>query len=256
MATLGDGVVVIVGGASGIGQACAQLLHTDGAKVVIVDRQSATPGHGFAGWQTLDVRDRGATFSTIETISAEHGPPRGLIYAAGTARVTPLTEIDEQEWALVRGVNLDGAFYSLQAAALAMRPRGGAIVLISSMDAASPVDGLAHYCAAKAGVEALVRSAAIELGADGVRVNAIAPGVVRTPLMASQLADEEIETAFLERIPLGRIAESHDIAATAAFLLSDAGNWITGATIPVDGGMRLRAHPRLRPTPHKEGHNR
>jgi NAD(P)-dependent dehydrogenase (short-subunit alcohol dehydrogenase family) len=248
MAELDAGLALVVGGASGIGAACVRSLAADGWRVLVADRipvaQSAA--NGSAGWIPLDVRDRKGVNDAFADVRKEHAHLDVVVYAAGTARVTPILEIEEREWELVRSVNLDGAFHVLQAGARAMLGGGGgAIVLISSIDAASPVDGLAHYCAAKAAVEALARSAALELGEYGIRVNALAPGVVRTPLMAEQLADPGVERAFLERIPCGGIGEPADVAGAVAFLASDAASWITGATIPVDGGMRLRGHPKL-----------
>jgi NAD(P)-dependent dehydrogenase (short-subunit alcohol dehydrogenase family) len=247
MANLDAGLALVVGGASGIGEACVKSLAASGRRVLVADRNPVTQsaGNGNAGWIPLDVRDRKGVNDAFAAVREEHGRLDVVVYAAGTARVTPILEIEEREWELIRGVNLDGAFHVLQAGARAMLGGGGTIILISSIDAASPVDGLAHYCAAKAALEALARSAALELGEYGIRVNALAPGVVRTPLMAEQLADPGVEQAFLERIPLGGIAEPSDVAGAVAFLASDAARWITGATIPIDGGMRLRGHPRL-----------
>jgi 3-oxoacyl-[acyl-carrier protein] reductase len=166
------------------------------------------------------------------------------VYAAGTARLTPLLEIEPREWELVTGVNLTGLFNVLQACVPHV-PSGGSFTLISSVDSAAPVAGLAHYSAAKAGAEALVRSAALELGDLGIRCNAVLPGVVRTPLMANTLDRPGITEAFVERTPLGRIGEGADIASVVAFLASPAAGWITGVSLPVDGGMSLREHPAL-----------
>ncbi|UGS35546.1 SDR family NAD(P)-dependent oxidoreductase [Capillimicrobium parvum] len=237
-------LAIVFGGASGIGAACVDALRARGDRVVIADLK---PPEGDPDAYALDVRDRDAVHAAVGDATERHGPLRALVYAAGTARVTPILEIGQKEWDLVVAVNLHGAFHAVQAGAPAMS-EGGAIVLISTVDAVSPVGGLAHYCAAKAGLESLSRSAALELGARAIRVNAVAPGVVRTPLMAGQLARPEVERGFLERIPLGRIAEGGDIAELVAFLTSDASSWITGTTIPIDGGMHLREHPPLLPT--------
>jgi NAD(P)-dependent dehydrogenase (short-subunit alcohol dehydrogenase family) len=239
------GTALVVGGASGVGAACAEALRAEGQRVVIGDlRQIDVSASGYAGSVEFDVRDRDAVRAAIAAITDEHGPLTSLVHAAGTARVTPFLEISPREWDLIVGVNLHGAFHVLQAGAEAMSA-GGAIVVISSVDAQSPVAGLGHYCAAKAGLESLVRSAALELGPRNIRVNAVAPGVVRTPLMESQLAKPEVEQAFLDRIPLGRIAMPADIAGVVAFLTSSTGAWITGTTVIVDGGMKLREHPQL-----------
>lgn len=237
------GLAMVFGGASGIGAACADALRARGDRVVVADLKPPPDDDDAIA---LDVRDRDAVRAAVRAAAERHGPLRSLVYAAGTARVTPILEIAPKEWDLVVGVNLAGAFHALQAGAEAMT-EGGAMVFVSSVDAESPVGGLAHYCAAKAGLESLARSAALELGPRQIRVNAVAPGVVRTPLMAGQLARPEVERGFLERIPLGRIADGDDIAGLAAFLTSDAASWITGTTIPIDGGMHLREHPPLLP---------
>jgi NAD(P)-dependent dehydrogenase (short-subunit alcohol dehydrogenase family) len=122
---------------------------------------------------------------------------------------------------------------------------GGAFVALSSVDAQRPVAGLAHYCASKAGLESLVRVAALELGSAGIRVNAVAPGVVQTPLMDPVLAEPGVREEFLEHIPLGRVAEPLEIASVVAFLLSDDARYVTGQTLIADGGMALREHARL-----------
>jgi 3-oxoacyl-[acyl-carrier protein] reductase len=217
--------------------------------VVVADLRPDTPD-GIA----VDVRDHDALQAAVEQIDGAIG---SVVYAAGTARVTPLLEIDPAEWELVTSVNLTGAFNAIQASASRI-PSGGSFTLISSVDSAAPVAGLAHYCAAKAGAEALVRSAALELGPRGIRCNAVLPGVVRTPLMAGTLDRPGVAEAFVERTPLGRIAHSEDIAEVVAFLASPGARWVTGVSLPVDGGMSRREHPALldgsgaKPTPRKD----
>jgi 3-oxoacyl-[acyl-carrier protein] reductase len=236
-----SGATLVVGGASGIGRACAQALASAGRPVVVADLR---PPEDDPAAVALDVRDRAAAAAVAERVAGAHGGIGALVYAAGTARVTPILEIDEREWELVVGVNLSGAFNLLQACVPHM-PAGGSVTIISSVDSASPVPGLAHYCAAKAGVEALVRSAALELGPSGVRCNAVLPGVVRTPLMEPMLARPGVVDAFVAQTPLGRVADAEDVADVVAFLASPAARWITGVSLPVDGGMSLREHPRL-----------
>lgn len=235
------GAALVVGGASGIGRACADALLAAGWPTVVADLK---PGEGDDTAIALDVRDRESVVRAADEVAARHGGIGAVVYAAGTARVTPILEIGEREWDLVLGVNLAGAFTTLQATVPHI-PAGGSFTLISSIDSASPVFGLAHYCAAKAGGEALIRSAALELGARGVRCNALLPGVVRTPLMAPMLERPGVSEAFVNQIPLGRIAEGADIADVAVFLASEQARWITGASLPVDGGMSLREHPDL-----------
>jgi 3-oxoacyl-[acyl-carrier protein] reductase len=236
-----NGAALVVGGASGIGRACADALALDGWPVVVADLK---PDRSPPASVAVDVRDRDAVRASIERVAQEQNGIGAVVYAAGIARLTPLVEIETSEWELVVGVNLTGAFNVLQAAVPHIPP-GGSFTLISSVDSAAPVAGLAHYSAAKAGAEALVRSAALELGDLGIRCNAILPGVVRTPLMASTLERPGITEAFVERTPLARIGEGADIASVVAFLASGAAGWITGVSLPVDGGMSLREHPAL-----------
>jgi NAD(P)-dependent dehydrogenase (short-subunit alcohol dehydrogenase family) len=236
-----SGAALVVGGASGIGRSCVEALAAAGWPTVVVDLKPAPGEEAIA----LDVRDREAVFAAVGDAAETHGGLGAVVYAAGTARVSPLLEIEEREWELVLGVNLSGAFHVLQASAPQI-PSGGSFTAISSIDSQSPVDGLAHYCASKAGVEALVRSAALELGPAGVRCNAVLPGLVRTPLMEAQLEQPGVEQAFVAQTPLRGVAEGAEVADVVAFLASPAARWITGASIPVDGGMSLTEHPKLR----------
>ncbi|HEY2717328.1 MAG TPA: SDR family oxidoreductase [Solirubrobacterales bacterium] len=236
-----SGAALVVGGASGIGRSCVEALAATGWATVVADLEPAEGEEAIA----LDVRDREAVFAAVGALAGEHGGLGAVVYAAGTARVTPLLEIEEREWDLVLGVNLGGAFHVLQAAAPHI-PKGGSFTAISSIDSRSPVDGLAHYCASKAGVEALVRSAALELGPAGVRCNAVLPGLVRTPLMEAQLQRPGVEEAFVAQTPLRGVAAPAEVADVVAFLASPAARWVTGAAIPVDGGMSLTEHPKLR----------
>jgi NAD(P)-dependent dehydrogenase (short-subunit alcohol dehydrogenase family) len=235
-----NGAALVVGGSSGIGRSCVEVLAATGWSTVVADLKPAAGEDAIA----LDVRDREAVFGAVGEAASAAGGLGAVVYAAGTARVTPLLEIEEREWELVLGVNLSGAFHVLQAAAPHI-PAGGSYTAISSIDSAAPVDGLAHYCASKAGLEALVRSAALELGPAGVRCNAVLPGLVRTPLMEAQLERPGAEGAFVAQTPLRGIAAAAEVADVVAFLASPAARWITGASIPVDGGMSLTEHPKL-----------
>lgn len=240
------GAALVVGGASGIGRACADALAAAGWPLVVADLKPAADDPGAIA---VDVRDPEAVAAAVAAAVERHGELDTVVYAAGTARVTPILEIEPAEWELVLGVNLSGAFNVLRASAPHIR-EGGSFTAISSIDSAAPVPGLAHYCASKAGVEALVRSAALELGERGVRANAVLPGLVRTPLMEPMLARPGVTEAFVEQTPLGRVAEGPEVADVVAFLASPAARWITGAALPVDGGMALREHPRLLETNH------
>jgi len=235
-----SGAALVVGGSSGIGRSCVEALAAAGWPTVVADLKPAPGEEAIA----LDVRDREAVFAAVGEAAAAHDGLGTVVYAAGTARVKPLLEVEEREWELVLGVNLTGAFHVLQAAAPHI-PEGGSYTAISSIDSRAPVDGLAPYCASKAGVEALVRSAALELGPAGVRCNAVLPGLVRTPLMAAQLERPGVEEAFVAQTPLRGVAAGAEVADVVTFLASPAARWITGAAIPVDGGMSLTEHPKL-----------
>jgi NAD(P)-dependent dehydrogenase (short-subunit alcohol dehydrogenase family) len=235
------GAALVVGGASGIGRACADALAAAGWPTVVADLKPAADDETAIA---VDVRDRDAAGAAVAQVVESHGAVGTLVYAAGTARVTPILEIEAREWDLVTGVNLSGAFNFLQAAAPHI-PAAGSYIAISSIDSGSPVPGLAHYCASKAGVEALVRSAALELGPQGIRCNAVLPGLVRTQLMAPVLDRPGVADKFIAQTPLRGIAEGADVADVVAFLASSGARWITGASIPVDGGMSLTEHPRL-----------
>jgi len=239
---------IVVGGGSGIGRACAELLAERDWRVAVLDLR--TPERAPAGVEAVldvDVRDAEAVQQAVAEAEERVGPLTGAVHAAGTARVTPLLEITPKEWQLVIDVNLTGAWNVLAAVARHFEAGGGggAFVAVSSVDSVRPVAGLAHYCASKAGLESLVRVAALELGAAGVRVNAVAPGVVATPLMEPMLTRSDVREDFLEHIPLGRIADPGEIASTVAFLLSDEACYVTGHTLVADGGMSLREHARL-----------
>jgi len=241
--------VLVLGAASGIGRACATALAGAGWHVLAGDMAEIAPGGVVQASAVFDVRDPEAVEAGVAKL-AESGPFDALVNAAGLARVAPLTEISSKGWDLLIDVNLTGAFNVLRAAAPRLAD-GASIVIISSIDSEMPVFGLAHYCASKAGVEALSRSAALELGPRGIRCNVVAPGVVRTPLMAPFLDRPEVSHAFTSRTPLSRLGAPDDVADVVTFLVSPAARWITGARIPVDGGLSLREHPPMLTEPER-----
>lgn len=237
------GRLLLVGAASGIGQTCARVLADAGWEVLAGDMQEIEPGGPVAASTTFDMRDADAVAAGVEGL-AQAGPFDALVITAGLARVAAFEDITPRNWQVMIDVNLTGTFNVIRAAVPNLRD-GGAIVTISSVDSQLPVSGLAHYCAAKAGVDALMRSVALEFGSRGIRCNVVAPGVVRTPLMAPFLDRPEVSEAFISRTPLGRLGVPEDVAEVVAFLVSPAARWINGVRIPVDGGLSLREHPSM-----------
>lgn len=235
---------LVVGGASGIGAACVDRLAQAGWTTLVADLKPVSDDAPVDGYAEVDVRDgEGVTAAVRALVGDDHLD--ACVYAAGIGHVAPFEELTDKHWRLVLDVNLTGAFHMAQAAIRHMA-EGGSLVFVSSIDGERPVAGLAHYCAAKAGVDALSRSIALECAGRRIRSNVVAPGPVRTPLMEAILGDPERSKPFVEHTPLGAIAAPSQIAAVIVdFLLASASEHVTGVRVPVDGGMSLREHPSM-----------
>ncbi|WP_395364483.1 3-oxoacyl-ACP reductase FabG [Streptomyces sp. YH02] len=250
-ATLRAGAVAIVTGAGrGIGAATAKRLAADGAAVVALDLTEGDAADTVAGIRATggramavgcDVTDSGQVDAAIDRTVAEYGRLDVLVNNAGVLRDNMLFMMSDDDWDTVVDVHLKGAFLCSRAAQRHMAGQGsGKIVNLSSV-AADGNRGQANYAAAKAGVQGLTRTLAIELGPYGINVNAIAPGFVATA-MTDQTArrtgadPEEFRRAAAARSPLRRVGSPEDIAAVVSFLASEDAAYVTGQTIHVDGG--------------------
>jgi NAD(P)-dependent dehydrogenase (short-subunit alcohol dehydrogenase family) len=246
----------ITGGGSGIGLACARHLVRDGASVTIAGRTQArvdaaaeelradAPKGVEVRAVTCDTADEGSVAEAVAAAVAVTGALQLCVASAGTGTVAPVIAMPEEEWRRVLDTNLTGAFFALKHAGEAMvRAGGGAFVGISSIAAPITHPFMSAYCVSKAGLEALVRTAADELGRAGVRVNAVRPGIVPTELAAPLEQDPEVLASYLREMPISRTGTVDDVGALVRFLLGPESSWITGQCIGVDGGHHLRRGP-------------
>jgi NAD(P)-dependent dehydrogenase (short-subunit alcohol dehydrogenase family) len=253
----GDSAIV-TGAGQGIGYDIASHLMAAGANVLIyeidADRAHAAAERlsskhpsqralAFAG----DVTDEAAVRAAFELATESFGPPRILVNNALYQYADLIVRVPVREWERVFGVIATGTFVGTREFGRQFMERGldgGAIVNVSTLNYAAPASMLAAYCSAKAAVSQFTNVAALEYASMGIRVNAIAPGLVNTELSAGFLGESpEVPAAFVRNTPLGRVGETADQAQVAAFLASTAAAWITGVTILVDGGLHLLGVP-------------
>lgn len=251
-------VAAVTGAASGLGLAMAQVLAGAGARVVLLDvdatgleaaRAAIASAGGRAEAAVLDVSDRAAIRAAIDGIAERHGRLDAVIANAGiTAGPGYRTEtgqinaVRDEQWDRVLSINLTGVFVTVQAAAAHMkRQKSGRIVAVASVAGlkSEVMCGYA-YTATKAAVVNLVRQAAMELAPYNVMVNGIAPGPFRTNIANGRIRQPEVEAEFASMVPLGRIATPQEIQGLALLLCAPASSFITGTTVPIDGGIMAR----------------
>lgn len=226
---------LVAGGAGGIGSAVVQVLADAGATVVAAD----LPGRAAPAGATLipcDLRAPAEIRTLVSRLASEHGRLDVLVHSAGITRDAVLWKMEDSAWSEVIEVNLDSAFHLLKAAAPLLRKTGeGSVVLIASINGERAKFGQANYAASKAGLIALGKSAAAELGRFGIRVNAIAPGWIETRMTASLPAEARARAA--SESLLGRLGTPEDVARAVLFLSTPLGRHVTGQVIRVDGGQ-------------------
>lgn len=238
--------IVVTGAGSGIGAACVRRLHAEGAAVVAadvrkedVDKLAADIGGGSRiHAAVLDVTNLDQVTELIADVSRRFGNLYGLVNSAGIRGVGSVLDFEQQAWKRVLDVNLDGTFYACQAFTRALRDAKsrGAIVNLTSGAGIVGIPNRLAYSASKFAVSGITKSMSLEVASMGIRVNAVAPGMIRTPMTSTMFQDPENLRKIKAAHPLGRAGEPEDIAAAICFLLSEDADFITGVVLPVDGG--------------------
>ena len=237
-------IAVVIGGASGIGWATARALAAQGDRVTVADRNSdgaqgraAELGEPHLA-AAVDVTDE----DSVQQLFAQTGPVDVVVNCAGFSNVGLITDMPVDQFRDVIDVCLTGAFIVAKHAGRNLRT-GGTLVSISSLNGRQPAAGMSAYCAAKAGVSMLTQVAALELGPRGIRVNAVAPGFVQTPLTEPAAAVPGVVEEYLENTALGRAGTPEDIANAVLYLCSPASSWLTGDVLDLNGGAHLKRYP-------------
>ena len=248
--TLAGQAAIVTGGARGIGRAIAARFARDGADILIADLDQATgeataaeigdEAAGGVAFVQADCADRHDVERVVDQAIGMFGRLDIFMANAGIGSTVAFLDTTDEQWDRVLATNLRGAFIGVQVAARAMRAAGnGRIVVTASTNAFWMETNLAAYNASKAGVLAMVRTAAMELAPFGITVNAVGPGLIATDLTREVTDDPASARAYLGQIPLGRFGEPDDVAGAVAFLVSPDAAWITGHLLVVDGGQTL-----------------
>ncbi len=249
MFSLAGKTVVVTGGGRGIGRGIGLAMAEAGANVVVAGRGEATlleaaeairAAGGTALAVTCDITQMADINALVAAATDAFGYIDCWVNNAGSASPSdngPLLDIDEGQWDRVVDLNLKWTFFAAQAAARAMT-RGGSIINLTSRSASQPSPMVGHYGAAKAGVESLTATMAVEWGHLGIRVNAIAPGVVLVDSL-STMQSESRQRRQIETVPMQRLGRVEDVAPLAVYFASDESQWVTGTVVPVNGGSRI-----------------
>lgn len=243
-------VALVTGAASGIGASICHFLAAAGVRIAAADQNAAGLAALHASLRTafgmdvpfldtmLDVRDEVAQHAWVADVERVLGAITDVVPCAGVTRSAPAEQMSTEQWDLVLDINLRGTFLTCKAAANVMLPRRrGSIVCIASITAKGGQPGRVNYAASKWGLVGLVKSLASEWGHRGIRVNAVAPNGVDTPMLNAGVPEAFRDQVMLDRTPLGRFARPEEIAQTIGFLLSDAASYVTGSILEVDGGL-------------------
>jgi meso-butanediol dehydrogenase/(S,S)-butanediol dehydrogenase/diacetyl reductase len=240
-----DKVAFITGGGSGIGAATAQRLAKEGATVVICGRRqepldevvaSIRDAGGKAHAVQVDVSDESAFVAALEQTAKQHGGLDVLVNNAMAFSYGGIVDTSTEDWHSNFATSVDGTFWGTRTAMKLMKGKGGAIVNVSSICGELGTPMMAGYSASKAAVVNFSRAAAAEGASDNIRVNVVVPAVVETPATAGMLSDEGMLNNTNRLIPMGRVGRSDELASAIAFLASDDASYITGVSLPVDGG--------------------
>ena len=239
---LRDRVVIVTGGAQGIGEACARRFAREGARVVVADVQDAR-GQALAAelgasYLHCDVGDKAQVDALVAQVMRAHGRIDVLVNNAGIFKAADFLDVTEADFDAVLRVNLKGAFLVGQAVAREMARAGrGSIVNMSSVNSVLAIPSIASYNVSKGGINQLTRAMALALADKGVRVNAVGPGTIATELAAQAvLTSEDARNKIMMRTPMKRLGEPGEIADVVAFLASDAASYVTGEIVMADGG--------------------